>query len=101
MTIEDPEVRKIAELSQTLQKEYLPKNQDWESSPFGWIRTTQSRQRGAIGEELVSRWLKKHGFKVYRAGDSDSDRIIEGMRVEIKFSTLWRDGSYAFQQLRD
>ena len=46
-------------------------------------------------------WLAARGFNVVRAGDSDTDRIVEGNRVEIKFSTLWANGGYKFQQLRD
>ncbi len=42
------------------------------------------------------------GLAVERSRDSEADRVIAGVRVEIKFSTLWRDrGGYTFQQLRD
>lgn len=46
-------------------------------------------------------WSAAKGFDVVRAGDSQADRIIEGHRVEIKFSTLWKNGGYKFQQIRD
>ena len=36
-----------------------------------------------------------------RAPDSDCDRVINGKRVEIKFSRLWKTDLYKFQQLRD
>lgn len=36
-----------------------------------------------------------------RSPDSDADRVIEGARVEIKFSTEWESGQYVFQQIRD
>jgi hypothetical protein len=73
----------------------------WLGSPFAWIRTRQSRQRGAIGEQLVAGWSAAKGLDVLRTGDSDSDRVINGKRVEIKFSTLWETGVYKFQQIRD
>jgi hypothetical protein len=38
---------------------------------------------------------------VLRSPDSDADRIIEGQRTEVRFSTLWRNGLYVFQQIRD
>ncbi|MGD2174702.1 MAG: hypothetical protein PVJ27_04805 [Candidatus Brocadiaceae bacterium] len=46
-------------------------------------------------------WLAARGFNVVRSGDSEADRCIEGKRAEIKFSTLWKNGSYKFQHLRD
>ena len=30
-----------------------------------------------------------------------ADRTIEGLRVRVKSSSLWADGTYTFQQLRD
>lgn len=101
MVIKDPEVRILAGISLALQEEYQSENREWEGSPFAWIRTRPSRQVGAIGEKLVTGWLAARGFNVVRSGDSDADRIIEGKRVEIKFSTLWKNGGYKFQQLRD
>jgi hypothetical protein len=38
---------------------------------------------------------------VSRSPDSDADRVVEGKRVEVKFSTLWKNPPYKFQQLRD
>ena len=32
---------------------------------------------------------------------AEADRILEGFRTEIKFSTLWANQSYKFQQMRD
>jgi hypothetical protein len=101
MKITDLDVGILAGISQALQSEYQSESLEWEGSPFAWIRTRPSRQVGAIGEKLVAGWLAARGFNVTRCGDSDADRIIEGKRVEIKFSTLWANGNYKFQQLRD
>ncbi len=101
MKIRDPEVRILAGLSQALQVEYTSENRDWEGSPFEWILSHPSRKKGAIGEKLVAGWLAARDFNVTRSPDSDADRVIEGKRVEIKFSTLWANGGYKFQQLRD
>lgn len=99
--IEDPNFRILAGISLALKAEYESGNKEWEGSPFAWIRTRPSRQVGAIGEKLVAGWLAARGFNVSRCGDADADRIIEEKRVEIKFSTLWENGGYKFQQLRD
>lgn len=58
-------------------------------------------KKGKIGEELVSGYLVEKGFDVVRSTDVEADRIIAGKRAEIKMSTLWENGSYKFQQLRD
>lgn len=36
-----------------------------------------------------------------RSPDSDADRLVNGHRTEIKFSTRWKSEVYKFQQLRD
>ena len=85
-----------------LEADYTAKDAIWNGSPFGWIKTRPSRQVGAIGEKLVAGWLAARDFNVTRSGDAEADRVIEGKRVEIKFSTLWSDKAiYKFQQLRD
>jgi hypothetical protein len=97
----DPEVQILAGISATLEADYTEDDAAWRGSPFAWIRTRPSRQKGAIGEKLVAGWLAARGFNVTRAKNSDADRVIENKAVEIKFSTLWESGSYTFQQLRD
>lgn len=100
--IADPEVRELAMYAEMIRSDYESDEPDqWEQSPFGWIRTRPSRQVGAIGEKLVAAWCAAKGFDVLRAGDSQADRVIEGYRFEIKFSTLWKTGVYKFQQIRD
>ncbi|MDR0848696.1 MAG: hypothetical protein LBN10_06605 [Propionibacteriaceae bacterium] len=102
-SIVDPEVALLAALSSTLEKDYVDTvPSPWRGSPFEWIQTRPSRQKGAIGEALVAGWAAAKGFDVARTGDSDADRLIAGMRIEIKYSNLWSDiGSYKFQQIRD
>jgi hypothetical protein len=100
--VTDPEVQLLAAISTTLTADYInPADDPWAGSPFAWIVTRSSRQRGKIGEQLVAGWCAAKGLDVMRAGDSDADRVINGKRVEIKFSTLWAKGDYVFQQIRD
>jgi hypothetical protein len=98
----DTDVQMLASLAEALQADYLSRaDAIWTGSPFAWIRTRPSRQRGAIGEQLVAGWSAAKGADVLRSPDSEADRIINGKRVEIKFSTLWESGVYKFQQIRD
>lgn len=73
----------------------------WSTSPYNWIRTKSPRSKGAISETMIEELCKASGLQVLRSKDSQADRIIEGKRVEIKFSLLWEDGNYTFQQIRD
>lgn len=99
--ITDPDVRALAAIAGPLQADYVPKNDPWEGSPFAWIRSVSSRRRGKIGEQLVAGFLASKGFGVDRVRDSQADLLVNGHRVEIKFSTLWEQGTYTFQQIRD
>jgi len=79
-----------------------PVSNPWQGSPFAWIQTRPPRQKGAIGESLVAGWAASVNFSVGRPANSEADRIINGWRVEIKYSNLWTDtGIYKFQQIRD
>jgi hypothetical protein len=100
--ISDPEVQVLATLSGTLAVDYVRAEDDpWVGSPFAWILNQPSRSRGAIGEKLIAGWCATKGFDVVRSPDSEADRIVEGHRFEIKFSTLWKSGGYKFQQIRE
>lgn len=99
--IYDAEVQRLAGISETLSLNYLEDNAAWVGSPFAWIKNQPSRRVGAIFELLVSEWCTSRGLQVARSPDSDADRIIAGVRTEIKGSTLWKGGTYTFQQIRD
>lgn len=73
----------------------------WIGSPFEWVLKVPSRTKGAIGELLVQEWAREKGLDVRRSPSSNADRIINGHRIEIKMSTLWSNGGFKFQQIRD
>lgn len=92
----------LAAIAAALAPDYVnPATDPWAGSPFAWIVTRPSRQRGKIGEQLVAGWAAAKGLDVTAAHSSDADRVINGRRAEIKFSTLWTNGIYKFQQIRD
>lgn len=99
--ITDPEVLVLATIATTIQADYRDDDRAWDASPFAWIRTRPSRQRGKIGEQLIAGYLAAKDFDVAKSPDSQADKLINSHRVEIKFSTLWKSGHYTFQQLRD
>jgi hypothetical protein len=97
----DPEVRMLAGLAGTMQADFTADDLAWEGSPFAWIKRRPSRQRGKIGEMLVAGWCASKGLDVTKAPNPECDRVVEGVRTEIKFSTLWAQGGSKFQQFRD
>lgn len=99
--IQDPEVQVLASHAAALQCDFVSGDLIWTDSPFAWIKARPARQVGAIGERLVEDWLRARGFDVARSPDHEADRVVNGHRVEVKFSTLWQTGVYKFQQLRD
>jgi hypothetical protein len=102
--ITDPDVAFLATLAGVLHADYVGEKEIamWRGSPFYWIKGRPSRQIGSIGEALVAGWAAAKGFEVQRPLSSEHDRRIDGLRVEIKFSTLWTDNEiFKFQQLRD
>jgi len=101
--ITDPDVQLLATIAATLKGDYIKEGEadPWAGSPFAWIRTLPSRQRGKIGEQLISGWCAAKGLDVTASGDSQADRVIGGWRMEVKFSTRWASGVYRFQQIRD
>ena len=100
--ITDREVQLLAALAEGLRTEYqTEEDSSWSHSPFGWIKWQASRRKGAIGEKLVAGWCAARDINVLRSPDAEADRILEGFRTEIKFSTLWANQSYKFQQIRD
>ena len=100
--VTDAEVYELAAIATELSHSYEQDSIMWEGSPFQWIKTRPSRQVGAIGEKLVATWCEDQGYAVARSPNTEADLLINGTRVEVKFSTLWTDSKqYKFQQIRD
>lgn len=99
--ISDSEVQSLVGVAQSIEPQYVYLEQEWKGSPFGWIKHQPSRRRGTILEQLIEGWCRTNSFNVASSPNSDSDRVIGGLRVEIKGSTLWASGGFKFQQLRN
>lgn len=100
--VQDEDFEIVSKVSSTLEPLYERTEDDpWVGSPFEWMLKVPSRSKGAIGEKLVEEWATQRGFKVSRTGTSEADRIINGHAIEIKLSTLWANGGFKFQQIRN
>lgn len=69
-------------IKQDLEKDYL----GWRDSPFEWVLRLPAGSKG---------------LSVDRSPDSQADMLVNGHRIELKTSTLWKSGIYKFQQIRD
>ena len=96
-----PDLTEFASIAERLRSQHEADNSDWAESPFAWIRRLPSRKKGTVSEQIISLWCAAHGFEVSSSPDTEADRVIAGLRIEIKSSTLWAQGIYTFQQLRD
>lgn len=97
----DSDVREMVRIAENLHSEHRSSNLAWKESPFAWIKDLPSRTVGKVGEQLIERWCTAQNFDVRPSSNSEADRIVNGLRVEIKLSTLWKTSIYKFQQLRD
>jgi hypothetical protein len=73
----------------------------WLGSPFEWIMVLPSRSKGAVAEKLAASFFGAAGYPVTKPSNSGHDRVINGHKVEVKMSSLWKGGTYTWQQIRD
>lgn len=102
MTFEvSPEFELLAVAARFIKPEFDKTSSIWDGSPFEWVKTMSSASKGKLGKRLVFQWCAIKGLSTSNSPDSQADMLINGHRVEIKFSTLWEANIYKFQQIRD
>jgi hypothetical protein len=96
-----PEFDLLASAANFIKSEFKKDESVWAQSPFEWVLTLPSASKGKLGKRLVYQWCAIKGLSIDSCPDSQADMMINGHRVEIKFSTLWEVNIYKFQQIRD
>jgi hypothetical protein len=96
-----PEFDLLASAANYIKGEIEKDSPIWMDSKFEWVLYLPSASKGRLGKRLVYQWCALRELAVDRSPDSEADMLINGHRVEIKFSTLWKAGIYKFQQIRD
>jgi site-specific DNA-methyltransferase (adenine-specific) len=72
----------------------------WKNSPFGWVLQLSAAKKGKLARQLVYIWCQRRGLSVgYTRGSNPL--MVNERQIAIKMSTLWADGKYKFQQIRD
>ncbi len=84
-------------IKKDLEKDYAA----WKDSPFEWVLKLPAGSKGKLGKHLIYQWCAVKALSVDRSPDSQADMLVNGHRVEVKFSTLWKTGIYKFQQIRN
>lgn len=95
----------LAATAAYLQEKLQEKSDIWEGSPFEWVLQLPARQKGALGRRLVTSWCASKDLYMERpkdkeAKDTSETLVIGEIKLSIKFSTLWNNGKYNFQQIR-
>lgn len=91
----------LAEAADNIQNDFIVKRNQWAGSRFEWASKLPSGSKGKLGKRLINAWCALHGLAPTPSPDSQADILLNGHRVEIKFSMLWKGGIYKFQQIRD
>ncbi len=97
----DSEFDLLASAANFIRGEFQKDSSPWAGSAFEWVLSLPSASKGKLGKRLVYQWCALKGLSVDGSSDSDADMLINGHKVEVKFSTLWETGIYKFQQIRD
>jgi site-specific DNA-methyltransferase (adenine-specific) len=95
-----PDFEMLAATASYLKERLQEKSDLWKGSPFEWVLQIPARQKGALGGRLVASWCASKGLPTDRSKGSSENLIINGNKLAIKFSTLWENGKYNFQQIR-
>ena len=73
----------------------LEKDDDWNASPFEWVRGLSAAQKELLGTRLVAAWCRDVGLPVGQPNDSQ-ELLIDGRVFAVAFSVLDAGGIYRF-----
>jgi hypothetical protein len=97
----EDELDYMTQVLQGFEKQY-PGTQAWDESPLRWVLTQPSATKGSIARRLITAWANLHGlFPVQVSRENQLYLDLEGILIQVKFSTLWDTGYYRFQQIRE
>ena len=72
----------------------------WDKSPFRHIREAAPNPKGRMAEAITQQILSSLGHSTFlKSGKDDFDILVDGVRVEIKSSTLNQDDGFTFNAM--
>lgn len=91
----------LTQVLQVLEEDY-PGTRAWDESPFKWVLAQPPATKGSIARQLIIEWANLHGlFPKQVSIDNQLYLDLDGILIQIKFSTQWDNGYYRFQQIRE
>ena len=97
----DPEFNLLAAAVEVIKPQFVRHTSIWTGSPFEWVVTLPPASKGRLGKQLVRQYFALKDLSIDTSPDPEADMLINGHRIEVKFSMLWENGVYTFQQIRD
>jgi hypothetical protein len=93
----------LGKLGDALKREQSTSKPDpWIGSRFQWLRHEPPPRKGAIGKEMFKRWAQLAGFDASPPpAPSESDYLVDGLPVIVKFGLRWANGTMVFEQIRN
>ena len=95
-----PEFKNLIKITSNFQGDYDEKSDMWRNSPFEWIMHLPARSKGKIARAILIKWLSNEEILLVRERGMNENLIINNKRFAVKYSSLWADGIYQFQQIR-
>ncbi len=90
----------LAGVANYLRDGFEETSDQWNNSPFRWILNLPPGRKGKLAHNLIKYWLSiRDGMLDLNRGNGNF-LLINNHRFIIKFSTLWVNGVYKFQQIR-
>lgn len=82
-----PDFYLLASAANFIKPEFERNQAMWDGSLFRWILNLPSGSKGKLGKRLKYQWCAIKGLSIDSSPDSDADILVNGLRVELKFST--------------
>jgi len=95
-----PDFLMLAFTASSLQKDLEEMSDLWKDSPFEWIQQLPPRSKSKLARSLLIPWCASKGLIPERKNDASETLIFSGVDYAVKFSMLWKDGVYQFQQIK-
>ncbi len=95
-----PDFLFLASRASYLQRDLEAVSDLWKDSPFEWVLQLPPRSKGKLATSLIASWCASKGLIAGRSKDTSEMLYFNGVQYSIKFSMLWKQHLYQFQQIK-